>query len=198
MKKLATGLHRILSLLLMVGVLSLLPSIWPSADTQISNVLWKHHVHQAKHSLGCVVIVHLGDGGLAGRQVVGIPVQQTAQIVDCVEQIRLFNPSMPIYIVVSAGLNLTMVETSRLELAKAVLVTIDQLPRTPEHQHWQQQSGLAKAADRNFFWRYASERFFYLSDVAIQLNLSNIIHIVSDQLRPKQLDLGRHKHVKST
>lgn len=124
---------------------------------------------------GCIVIVHLG----SGEPIAGIPVQQGAQILDNIEQLRLFNPGLPVHLVVSEGLQLTASQVSRLQRAKATLSIADNLAATPEHMRWQQESAVAKNTDRNNFWRYASERFFHLSDVAQQHNLTNIIHIVS-------------------
>lgn len=124
---------------------------------------------------GCVVIVHLGEGEWVEK----IPMQHTAQLVDNVEQLRLFNPLLTVYIVVSPSLKLPATEAARLAAAKAELVTTDTLELSAPHLFWQQHSALAKKPERNFFWRYASERFFYLSDLAVQKNLTNIIHIVS-------------------
>jgi hypothetical protein len=127
---------------------------------------------------GCVVIVHLGEGEWVEK----IPMQHTAQLVDNVEQLRLFNPLLTVYIVVSPSLKLPATEAARLAAAKAELVTTDTLELSAPHLFWQQHSALAKKPERNFFWRYASERFFYLSDLAVQKeNLTNIIHIVSER-----------------
>lgn len=122
----------------------------------------------------CIVIVHLGDG----KELAGLPMQQVAQIIDNVEQIRLFNPRIPVFVVVSPDLRLTAGAASRLAAAQAQLVTTDALPLTQAHTRWQQESKMAKTSDRNFFWRYTSERFFYLSDLAVSRQLTNIIHIV--------------------
>lgn len=124
---------------------------------------------------GTVVIVHLG----AGERVEGIPLQQSTQLVDNVEQLRLFNPFINVIVVVDPLLRLTASEASRLAAANAELVATDTLPTTPQHQAWLNQSKIAQLAFRNKFWRYATERFFFLSGVAIQRNLKNIVHIVS-------------------
>ena len=57
------------------------------------------HRHQRQEALAhqtpaCVVIVHLGDG----KELPGLPMQQVAQITDNVEQIRLFNPMIPVFV----------------------------------------------------------------------------------------------------
>ena len=126
---------------------------------------------------GCVVIVHLGDG----RPMPGLPQQHSAQLLENVGQLRLFNPDIPIYILVQPNFQLHAAVASGLTTAGATLVTTDGLKTIPGHDKWQQQNSQAQIATNNYFWRYTSERFFYLSALAVQHNLTDIIHIVSDQ-----------------
>ena len=126
---------------------------------------------------GCVVIVHLGDGS----PLPGLPQQHSAQLLDNVEQFRLFNPDIPVYVVVQPSFQFQAAVALSLITARATLVTTDGLRTIPGHDKWQQQSSQAKTAMNNYFWRYTSERFFYLSALAVQRNLTNILHIVSDK-----------------
>lgn len=127
---------------------------------------------------GAVVLVHLGNA----TSMNGIPQQQSEQIVENVQQLRLFNPDIPLYLVLDPGFKFAASEVLALAAAGAVVVTTDTLPLTEAHLRWRQHSPHTNQTWRAGYWRYTSERFFYLASAAQQYKLSNIIHIEYDNM----------------
>ncbi len=64
--------------------------------------------------------------------------------------------------------------------SKLKIVSTQTLEHHPFHQFFQESTQLPKA--NNGFWRYTTERFFYLLRLAQQFELKNIIHLESDVL----------------
>ncbi|KAI8462503.1 MAG: hypothetical protein J3K34DRAFT_182928 [Monoraphidium minutum] len=126
---------------------------------------------------GCIVIVHLGTG-----EPVGSVKLQISQIADNVQQVRLFSKTISIFLVVQRDVEMTQQDRSKINGANVHIVYTNELRPTMEHQAWLDASPLARNTERANFWRYTSERFYYLSDLAAQKSLKNVIHIVSKSL----------------
>jgi len=107
------------------------------------------------------ILVHIGDS---------FP----SYILDCINQIRKFNLA-PIYLVISKTHN------TKLSDVDVVLVDMDELPKTAKHVLFINRSKLNRKF-RDGFWFRATERFFYIEDVMLELGLKNVIHLENDTL----------------
>lgn len=115
-----------------------------------------------QHSL---VFVHLG------------PSEIPKYAVTAVEQARLFNPDCPFYFIVQHKQVAPL--THRLRESHVTCIAAESLKKTPHHTRFLQTSTL----DPNWhhgFWKYTTDRIFYLEEVMIDHQLSNVVHIEND------------------
>ena len=110
------------------------------------------------HSL---VLVHIGQE---------IP----AYMYYCMQQIRIFN-SCDVYLVANA--NALEKFNAPLEEFDVIGIPCESLEKSYHHQKFAQAEHL-----ENGFWRYTTERFFYIEELARQLQLTDIFHIEYDNM----------------
>ena len=97
------------------------------------------------------------------------------QILTCVRQIRTFNQNGQIYVIVDDLQN----DLAAEQLAReTVLFRKTDIPFSLEHNFFRNHSQLDPFT-RGGFWRHASERFFYMADLARKLQLQDIIFMAS-------------------
>ena len=95
-------------------------------------------------------------------------------IYDCIEQIRLFNKSNNIYIVVNR--NVKHIDLVRLDFYKCSVIYIEDLRMNERHRLFLKKTRLQK------FWRVTMERFFILEEVMRDYGLSRVLHLENDNL----------------
>lgn len=96
--------------------------------------------------------------------------------IDAIKQARLFNPNIPIYLVANGS-----ALQSRSEIP-AVCVATESLP--PEKNH-----DLYNRISRNRgFWRFTTERFFYVYELMKKYGLSEVFHLENDNLLYANVD----------
>ncbi len=113
-----------------------------------------------------IVFVHIGK-------------QLPAYIYDAINQARLFNQDAAIFLVANHPA-LVNIEKGALE-DKVIIVEIESLMRTQEHQFFIKNSRLDKRY-REGFWTYTTERFFCIDELMRQLELKNVFHLESDNM----------------
>lgn len=100
-------------------------------------------------------------------------------IVECIEQIRIFNPTIQIYLGVDA------VNVGRagkvLEPFNVTVIDLSLIPKTSEHKLFERNS-THDAVFRGGFWRFTTERFLVLYDIVSHYDLRDIIHLENDQM----------------
>lgn len=92
-----------------------------------------------------------------------------------IEQARLFNENEDIYLIA----NESALEDYENLLVK--LIRCEDLQKSKEHEHFDKTSR-HDTKFRNGFWRFATERFFYIDELVKELNLEDVIHIESDNM----------------
>lgn len=91
----------------------------------------------------------------------------------CISQIELFSKA-EIYLV-TARRHFSLIQ------GNVTLVAIEDVVLSDDHRYFLEVNKLNKKF-RGGFWRFASERFFYLDEVVCQLNLRNVFHFENDVL----------------
>jgi len=117
------------------------------------------------HSLSAVpalVFVHLGQT---------VPPYLTT----AVAQARLFNPDIPIYVLVNQIVLLRR-ELSNEVKENAICVAVESLDREPVHDLFKRNYRLA----RQGFWLFATERFYYLYELMKKYQLTDVFHMEND------------------
>jgi hypothetical protein len=109
-----------------------------------------------------LIIIHIGES---------LP----CYMIDCIEQVRLFT-DIPIHVLINRNNNINLKHQEGINV-----FYLEDIPLKPEHEYFKSNSKLDKSF-RNGFWRYTSERFFYLYDYVNYKNLENIFHIETDNL----------------
>ena len=107
-----------------------------------------------------IILVHIGD-------------QFFDYINDCIEQIIKFN-NCDIYLIISNKHKNKITDNANI-------IEIESLPITEKHKLFNQNTTL----DRNFrggFWKFATERFFFIEDLMIYKNIQNVFHFENDVL----------------
>lgn len=92
---------------------------------------------------------------------------------DCIRQIRLFNDN-PIYLIVNIyniGINLPKVLRYKVRLVYA-----ETLIPSSVHKKYQ------KNTSNKWFWRFTTERFFFVSELMQKRGLCNVLHLENDNL----------------
>ena len=88
-------------------------------------------------------------------------------IFDCIKQAQLFT-NIPIHVLVNKSNVSKLSEASNL-----TVFPLEDIPIQPEHQTFINNTKL-DLSFRNGFWRYTTERFYYLHDYAVYNNLIDI------------------------
>ena len=109
-----------------------------------------------------VVLVHFGGT---------IP----SYLLDCVEQIRTWSPTIPITVLLEQ--RAIRGQPTGLETWQATAVTMETLPTSPTHRSWRLRNRLGQD-----FWNYATRRFFALSDYMSSTNTHHVIHMEYDNM----------------
>lgn len=131
--------------------------------------------------MASVILTHLGDS---------VP----PYLRDCVHQLRLFNPSVPVYVIANPVhtsspffLNLQTTYGVRLRFTDAL---------APTAQHTEFLANFkGDVAFRKGYWRHVKERFFFVEELMIQESLTDVISMEYDVLVYGDLtDLCRKLH----
>ncbi|MDE3045938.1 MAG: hypothetical protein KGJ02_04770 [Verrucomicrobiota bacterium] len=108
-----------------------------------------------------IVLIHLGS-------------HLPAHLPLCVEQARLFNPEVPIYLVANE-----QALSSLSSDLPVIAVAAETLPKSSSHQFFIRHNHL----DKHFlkgFWVYTTERFFYLDSLMKKYSLTDVFHLEND------------------
>ena len=111
-----------------------------------------------------IVYVHLGDN-------------PAAHLIQSIRQSRRVAGSSAIYAVLTRN---SVVAESAAE-AGATVVRAETLSPTAAHRSYIA-NVRRRLGKKRGFWRFATERFFYLEELMIQLGLTSVLHIESDNL----------------
>ena len=111
-----------------------------------------------------IVYVHLGD-------------KPAPHLIDSIRQSRRMAKGGDIYAVLSR--NTVMAEAAGE--AGARVVYSDDLPPTPAHRLYMR-SVRRRLGKKRGFWRFATERFFFIEEFIIKLGLDSALHLESDNL----------------
>ncbi len=96
-----------------------------------------------------------------------------------IKQSRLFNPKADIYLVAQTQAYKNLCLTKDLAQFDPIFVSTESLPLSSDHAKFQKKSKLDNLY-RNGFWRYATERFFYLNALISSKDLKNVFHMEND------------------
>jgi len=108
-----------------------------------------------------IVLIHLGPE---------IPQYLTT----CVEQVRVFNPDVPIYLLGNERALARIPKT-----LPVIFIAVESLSKSSSHQLFLRRNHL----DKNFlrgFWLYTTERFFYLYELMKKFELKDVVHVEND------------------
>lgn len=89
-----------------------------------------------------------------------------------IDQARLFNPTCDIYLIADQS-NLDKLDTRNRTVKK---IATSSLQKTKEHVQF------LKQTNKHGYWRYVSERFFYINALMQQFNLSDVFQLEGDVL----------------
>lgn len=107
------------------------------------------------------VLVHLGKKPLP------------AYTWDCIDQLRAFNTN-PIYLIINIyniGVNLKKILDN-----KVTIIYAETLKKSPLHKKYR------KNTSNKWFWRFTTERFFYVGELMQKKGLKDVIHLENDNL----------------
>lgn len=111
---------------------------------------------------------------------------------DCVHQIRIFNPSLPVYLILEPLQLKNPFYTSLADSYSLCLVSTESLEPTEHHLFFR--NGIKHDASfRKGFWRHVKERFYYFEELILRENLSNVICMEYDILVYLPLEPLLHK-----
>jgi hypothetical protein len=96
----------------------------------------------------------------------------------CIKQIRIWNPSTPIYIAYTKSIENNYL-IGKLNYNNIYCIMIESLSLSISHTLFNK---LYTNTSMNNFWKYAMERFFIVEEVMRYYNLSDIIHLEVDNL----------------
>ena len=91
------------------------------------------------------------------------------------DQALLFNKECNIYLIANTS------ALDNFEKPGIKCIPSETLKKTQQHRYFQKTS-THNTSFRNGFWRYATERFFLVDELAQKFNLENIIHVESDNM----------------
>lgn len=109
-----------------------------------------------------LVFVHIGD-------------QLPPHLTHSIDQARLFNPDMPLYVLASNGA--LSKASGMLNQYHVISIGIETLTKTVSHQKFSKDTCLAQG-----FWRHASERLLYLNDFIQQYDMYDVFHLENDNM----------------
>ena len=115
-----------------------------------------------------IVLTHLGES---------VP----PYMLDCVKQIRLWNPSAYIYIILDDCHKNQIFFKSLEDNYEVKLVFRSMLKETAEHKYFLQ-NFKGDLAFRKGYWRHVKERFFLIQELMMKDNLANVIAMEYDVL----------------
>ena len=107
------------------------------------------------------ILVHIGD-------------ELPAYMNDCLDQLHLVCPTLPIHVLVNRK-HMGAISHS------GIVVALEDIPQTLAHRDFTYKSQ-HDTSFRGGFWRYTTERFLYLYDYCVHNNLTDIFHIENDNL----------------
>jgi hypothetical protein len=117
------------------------------------------------------VFLFLGSLPLFGQSFVFVHVGPNipAYLPYAIRQVRLFNKEWPIYVIASAD------ELKKLPSGLShTPIPLEDIPRSEAHEKFHAE-GIQSG-----FWRYTSERFFYLDSFIKKYNLKDVFHLEND------------------
>lgn len=123
------------------------------------------------HNIGCafepssnysIVFIHIGE-------------KLPPHLETAVCQARLFNKECSIILIANQKALTDL--SPQLQQQDLLIVSCESLPQTPEHIKYRKNTVREKG-----LWRYSSERFLYLHDLAVKYQLSNIFHLENDNM----------------
>jgi len=114
--------------------------------------------------MASVILTHLGDS---------VP----PYLKDCVHQLRIFNPTTPVYVILDP-VHKTNPEFTALD---ALLVFTDALVATPHHEEFRA-NYVGDTGFRKGFWKHVKERFFYVEELMMKEALVDVISMEYDIL----------------
>ena len=92
---------------------------------------------------------------------------------DCIRQVRYFNDN-DIYLIVNMyniGIDIQIIKKNRVKIVWA-----ETLKKIDEHVQYR------KKTSNKWFWRFTTERFYYIYELMEKWNLKDIVHIENDNL----------------
>ena len=111
-----------------------------------------------------IIYVHLGD----------LP---APHLIDSIQQARRAAPQSPAFAVLSENTAMG----KEVVASGATAIRAESLERTPDHDLFQR-SVRRRLGKKRGFWRFATERFFYVEELMRQMGATRSIHIESDNL----------------
>jgi len=113
-----------------------------------------------------LILVHLGDS-------------QPEYLIDCIKQVRLWSKTIPIYLIIEHPYWL---HTSKaLNNLDVHTVLASSVQKSPQHLRFlEKYSG--DTAFRAGYWKQVQERFFYIHDFMLQMNLTDVLYSEYDVL----------------
>jgi len=99
---------------------------------------------------------------------------------EAASQARLFNENARIYLLANESAIEDSVEI-KLQKEQVIIINLECLTRTKEHATFLKNNRL-NSSFRQGFWLYTSERFLYLYDFVKEYQISDIIHLESDNM----------------
>ena len=124
--------------------------------------------------MASIILTHLGDS---------IPLYSK----DCVDQIRLWNPTTPIYIILEPIHKDTEFWINLQLQYSVVLVFTDTLEPTAHHRYFQTHFQ-GDTQFRKGFWKHVKERFLYIEELMLREGLTHVISMEYDILVYTSLD----------
>jgi hypothetical protein len=136
--------------------------------------------------MGSLILTHLGDS---------VP----PYIKDCVHQLRLWNPNLPVYLILDechrpeathlfkaaySGSTPTLWSTLETDY-RVKLVYTDTLKKTAHHQHFNTNLKSDAGLDLKFrkgYWQFVKERFFYIEELIQREKLTHTVSMEYDVL----------------
>lgn len=103
-----------------------------------------------------------------------------AYLLDAIKQARLFNESCML-VLLANDQAITNEFRQKLSEYSTAIIELETIQKTEEHEEFLQKSTLNRQW-LDGFWLYTSERFLFLYDFMKQYNLSDIIHLETDNM----------------
>jgi len=111
---------------------------------------------------------------------------------DCIQQIRVTNPSAPIWVLVNHS------EAYKIQNINGLrIIELESIPLSMKHKAFQERY---RSPHSGSLWRLSTERFFYLETFMMMHDLSHMVHMEYDNMIYKDLSEVLHifqKHYES-